>query len=96
MKSHAIKVIDSTYEVDEANEVILSLIADKIKFLNAKKFSNTIRFGDDSNHLAARAKQLTQEVEILKSVMAEAKENDVIAKINCTLDIEFVKAEVLV
>ncbi|MEO9967947.1 MAG: hypothetical protein ABJF11_19300 [Reichenbachiella sp.] len=96
MKTHSIKVIDSTYSIDDAKEVILSLLNDKIRFLGAKKFSNTIRFGEEGTHLDKRIMQLTEEIENLKSLTDQINKDELDAKIDCNLNIEFVPVKELV
>lgn len=52
------KLIDSTYSPEEAREALMSLIADKIYFLNQKRFSIHEQYSGDVSHLEKRVAQL--------------------------------------
>ena len=58
MNNHQFDLVRSTYPAADAQEVLLSLINDKIKFLNCKIFSLQERFGEAPVHLRERAEEL--------------------------------------
>ncbi|KAB2810374.1 hypothetical protein [Phaeocystidibacter luteus] len=66
MKS--ITLIDSTYEPKEAKEVLLSLIRDKIEFLNRKILRKAECEGLECTHSKQRVAELTKELEELRGM----------------------------
>lgn len=93
MKTHQIKLIDSTYGEDDAFEVLTSLIEDKIRFLNQKIFSLEERFGSDTTHMKKRIEELRQEKRDLTLLFEECQGENVDFEIGCTLTIQITKAE---
>jgi len=81
------KLIDSTYPAEEAKEVILSLVNDKINFLQKKIFSHEIRFELDTPHLKQRVTELKQEVQELKEILNKL-DNDQLIEINCSVKLQ--------
>lgn len=71
---HHIKLIDSTYTAEEACEVLLSLLNDKIKFLKIKAHSIEERYSGDTTHLEQRIKELTADRERIFNVLQDARE----------------------
>lgn len=61
MNAHQIKLIDNTYQAEEARELVLALINDKIKFLQHKIFSMKERFGADTTRMEQRVAELKEE-----------------------------------
>jgi len=61
MKNHEFRLIDSTYGAAAAREVLISLLNDKIKFINGQIFSQQERFGSDNLHLQKRVTELKKD-----------------------------------
>lgn len=57
-KQHTFKLIDNSYSVQDAKEVLTSLLSDKIRFLNVRILSMHEQNGADSTKLEKRVKQL--------------------------------------
>ena len=90
MKNHQIKLIDSTYPVRDARDVLFSLINDKIEFLNQKIFSLQERFGSDTGHLEKRVKELRMELQQLLDLL-NTMEEDQLIEIHCEVDMKIKK-----
>ena len=85
---HQFKLVNSTYELPAAREVLLSLINDKINSLNMQIFSNYERFGDNSDHLRKRVKEL-KEVKIkLMDYLLDLNESECRVKISAPVMLE--------
>lgn len=95
MKNHQIKLIDSTYSVDDANEMLLSLIKDKIKFLNMKTLSDNLRFGSTAEHLEKRIQELKEEVNVLSSLLNNPELADSEVEIECSINLKIKQPELV-
>ncbi len=83
MKNHKIKLIDNTYSKEEAKDLLLALLNDKIKFLQMKIFSLQERLGADTQHLEKRVNELKQEKTQLLSKIKELGEKEYAVDIDC-------------
>lgn len=84
MKKHQIKLIDNVYPVEDARDVLLSLINDKIRFLNVKLLARQ-EFGADSSVLESRIAQLKQEQKELLNTLKACPEGSCTIEINCDI-----------
>lgn len=87
MKSHHIRLIDSTYPVEQAYEVLISLIEDKIRFINNKIFSLEEQYGSAPAHMKKRISELKQEVFELRSFLDAFDGEEAEVNIGCTVSI---------
>lgn len=87
MKNHQFNLIDSTYGVEDAKEVLASLITDKINFLNKKIFSEQVRFGSDTQHKENRVQILKMEQEQLLETL-NALEDGARIGISCKVNMK--------
>lgn len=85
MQNYQFRLIDSNYGAQEANEVLTSLIQDKIRFLNQKCFSLEERFGSDTAHLKKRIKELQAEKRTLDLILEEFDRDEAEFQISCTV-----------
>lgn len=88
MKSHNLKLIDSTYSAQDAKEVLISLVNDKIKFLHLQILSQGERFGCDTSHLEERAKALLIEKEQLMQLLSKLNDDGCEVEIKCDVAIK--------
>lgn len=95
MKAHQIKLIDSTYSVEDANEMLTSLIRDKIKFLNIKTLSENLRFGSSLDHLEKRIKELKEEKNILMELLNDPDLRDSEIEIECSINLKIKQPEIV-
>lgn len=89
----SIKLIDSSYPLEHAKEVLSSLLNDKIKFLNHQIFSNEVRFGSDTAHLVQRVKDLQKEKESLHEMLCAVENGQCVVDINCDINISVKQVE---
>ena len=82
MKEHQFDLVKSTYPAHDAKEVLLSLVDDKIKFLNCKIFSLQERFGSVPPYLSERAEELKRQKHQLIEDLGHCDENHLV-KIDC-------------
>ena len=92
MKNHKIKLIDSTYPVNDARDALFSLINDKIDFLNKKILSVQERFGGDTDHLEKRVKELRAELNNLLELLKPLEEGNLI-EIHCDVEMKIRQAD---
>jgi hypothetical protein len=82
-----IKLIDGTYSGIEAAEILLSVIDDKIRFHEVKKFSFSIRFGIDSVESVKRLKELKEDRKKITTIIEKQKDNNVEFTISSSINI---------
>lgn len=95
MKAHQIKLIDSTYTVEDANEMLTSLIRDKIKFLNIKTLSENLRFGSNLEHLEKRIQELKEEKNRLMELFNDPDLRDSEIEIECSINLKIKQPEIV-
>ncbi|WP_340077380.1 hypothetical protein [Leptobacterium sp. I13] len=88
MKDHKLKLINSTYSINDAREVLFSLISDKIKFLNLQILSANERYGNDSIHLENRVKQLQTDKETLIAALNQLDSETHRIAIDCDVTVK--------
>lgn len=83
------ELIKNTYPSIEAREVLVSLISDKIRFLNIKSWRIEEMHGADTSHLSKRIEELKetnrQIMELLERASKENLEVEIESKINIRL-----------
>jgi len=85
---HQFKLVNSTYELSEARDVLFSLINDKINSINGTIFSRYLKNGDDSEHLRNRVEELKEVKLKLMDYLLELNDEDCRIKISCPVIIE--------
>jgi len=88
MNNHEIKLIDNSYSKDEAKDLLLALINDKIKFLQMKIFSLQERMGADTHHLEKRVAELKEEKNQLQIKLKELGEKNYVVDIDCYVQLK--------
>lgn len=68
-----IKLIEGTYDVQEAADILLSLIGDKIKFHQRKKLSIKERLGIDATESIERLKELNADRERILELIKDSE-----------------------
>ena len=96
MKKYQFKLIDSTYAPQHARTVLLSLIEDKIKFLNHQIFSISERFGSNTEHLENRIRELREERSRLIDLLNGYREQADLIEISCSVDMKIHVSEPVV
>ena len=86
MENHSIKLIDSTYDVNDSKEVLCSLLQNKIQFLNKEIFSIEERHGSDVVHLQLRKAELQGELSVICTMLSSLEEGALL-DIECSIGI---------
>lgn len=81
------KLIDGTFTVDEADNILSALFNYKIDFHNREDFSNHIRFNRDITHSKKRIQELTETKKAIKDMLADSKSKNLNLVINSTITI---------
>ena len=84
------KLIDGTFETEEARNLLLELISYKINFHAKEKFSNQERFGKDVLNSAKRIEELKQEETAMRKLLNHAKDENLKLNIKCNIEIEII------
>lgn len=90
MQQHSIKLIDSTYPAKQAREVIMTLLNDKIRFLGVQILSIEERFGDNTEHMRQRIKELEHEKRELLRQLESLEDENTPLEIDCQIDLKVV------
>ncbi len=72
-RQHTVKLVDGTFDIDDAAQVLNSLLQAKIKFHSGRAFSNEERFGHDRLGCRDRVMELRKERERLQEFIASLK-----------------------
>ena len=86
-----IRFIDGTFNAADAEEVLLSVLRDKINFHACLLHSNMERFGVDASNSELRIKELRAERDRVKAMIKSAKEEGALVNIDSTISIKLVK-----
>lgn len=71
-KEYLFKLVEGQFEPSEAGKVLFSLITNKINYHNLEKFSNQIRFDQDSSYSKIRIETLGEASAHIKDLINEA------------------------
>lgn len=94
MNKYQVNLIDNTYSMTDAQEVLLSLINDKIRFLNLKIFGIEERLGEDPTHTKERLVELKQEKEALTAWLKSLTMQHGHLVVDCKINIQYTNTEV--
>jgi len=83
---HTVKLIDSTYPESRAREVILSLLNDKIRFINLQILSLEEKENLDTLHLRSRLEELKAERDQICDLLRS--EGSAPIQVNCSIEFE--------
>ncbi|TPN87223.1 hypothetical protein [Aquimarina algicola] len=86
-----IKLVEGVFSPVDAADVLLSLIADKIRHHNCQIISVKERFNEDTSHSEQRVLELKEEKNKIKDIIIKARDEGYEIKINGTIEIELVK-----
>jgi len=86
-KKQQFQLIDGQFVAEEAQEILISLIDNKIGFHERKDFSLQERFGETEPQILSRIDQLKQTRKQLVQLLEQAIAADQNLSINCTIEI---------
>lgn len=81
------KLIEGVFEPEEAAEILITLINNKLQFHTLKAFSAEEREGKPDEHSKSRIEALNKTKEHVLRVLAEAANKKEKVRINSTIDI---------
>ncbi len=84
-----INLINNQFELEEAKNLLMQLIQDKINFHVSKNFSHQERFGKDDDLSKTRIDELKIEKENLKAQFEKASSDYSKIEINTTIFLSF-------
>ena len=85
--THQFALIDSTYSAYDAREVITSLINDKIRFLNIQILSLQERYGQNTEHLENRVRELEVNRREMIDLLTKATTEDALVEVSSLVNV---------
>lgn len=85
--THQFALIDSTYSAYDAREVITSLINDKIRFLNVQILSLQERYGQNTEHLENRVRELEANRREMIDLLTKATTEDALVEVSSLVNV---------
>ena len=85
--THQFALIDSTYSAYDAREVITSLINDKIRFLNVQILSLQERYGQNTEHLENRVRELEVNRREMIDLLTKATTEDALVEVSSLVNV---------
>ncbi|PAW94699.1 hypothetical protein CKK33_14825 [Mucilaginibacter sp. MD40] len=85
-------LIDGTFSVSEANELLLTLFQNKLRFHRLKSFSHQEMWGIPDAKSEKRIQQLEQEIERISHFLKD-KDQDEDFEIHANIKIEYVREQ---
>lgn len=86
-----VRFIDGTFNAADAEEILLSVLRDKINFHACLLHSNMERFGVDASNSELRISELREEKERVKEIINRAKEAGALVNIDSPIRLKLVK-----
>lgn len=90
-KMHEFKLIDGSYSKEEAQEILMGLIAHKVQFHNTKIFSEEERFGTINQDSVKRIEELKTTGEKVKFLLNQSTTENKRLKIESIINVELVE-----
>jgi hypothetical protein len=72
----SLTLVEANFAPDEAEEILMKLFADKLNFYKIKNWSSRERYAKDDEVAQLRIAALHEEVDKLKAILSEAKNQD--------------------
>ena len=86
-KKETIELIKGSFTADEAREILLQMLNNKIKFHDLKNWSSMERFGKSDVFSEERLKSLKESRKKLEQLLAESISGEETITINSTIEI---------
>ena len=83
-------ILNGVFSPDEASEIILQLIHEKINFLKIRSLRQFIRYGTEDEWSLSRAEELKQHSEVIRELIRDAKNQGRTLNIQSNISIEFI------
>ena len=88
-QEHTITLIEGAFSPDDAREILMRLISDKIRFHELKNFSSMERFGQYDASAQKRLPELSASMKSLEEVLEQAKQEKVQLRVSSQITIHF-------
>ena len=90
MENNKVTLIDGTFNVAEAKDVLINMFTMKINFHSQKNVSHIERFGTPDDNSKARVEFLKGEMAKLETIIAEATDKNVSLKVTSAIHIDYI------
>ena len=90
MENNKVTLIDGTFNVAEAKDVLINLFTMKINFHSQKNVSHIERFGTPDDNSKAKVEFLKAEMAKLETIIAEATNKNVSLKVTSAIHIDYI------
>jgi hypothetical protein len=87
--SNEVLFIDGIFTSDDASEILLTVVDDKIRYHEKLLFRNTLRYGVDTNNSEQRIMELKEELKKIRDLMIEAKAEGKLVEVKSVIEITF-------
>lgn len=75
-KIEKLKLIEGSFQTDEAKEILMNVFSTKIQFHNLKNFSSQERFGKADEFAENRILELKNEIKKFQKILEQARVNN--------------------
>ena len=90
MENNKVTLIDGTFNVAEAKDVLLNMFTMKINCHSQKNVSHIERFGTPDDNSKAKVEFLKAEMAKLETIIAEATDKYVSLKVTSAIQIDYI------
>jgi len=90
MENNKVTLIDGTFNVAEAKDVLLNMFTMKINFHSQKNVSHIERFGTPDDNSKAKVEFLKAEMAKLETIIAEATDKMLSLKVTSAIQIDYI------
>ena len=90
MENNKVTLIDGTFNVAEAKDILMNMFTMKINFHQQKNISHIERFGTPDDNSKAKVEFLKAEMAKLETIIAEATDKNVSLKVTSAIHIDYI------
>lgn len=95
MSNYNFKLVDNTYFINDGKDILISLIDDKIKFLNRQISSLREQFNGGTERLERRIEELKFERKELNHLLDQFQGDDAWVEIDCQVKLKIKENKLL-
>ena len=90
MENNKVTLIDGTFNVAEAKDILMNMFTMKINFHQQKNISHIERFGTPDDNSKAKVEFLKDEMAKLETIITGATDKNVSLKVTSAIHIEYI------
>lgn len=94
MENNKVILIDGTFSIAEAKDVLINMFTMKINFHSQKNVSHIERFGTPDDNSKAKVEFLKAEMAKLETIITEATDKNVTLKVTSAIHIDHINEPV--